>query len=91
MSLFVCVFFSCFSSIQYERSDADEYTDLFALKFKPNQGQTSDPSWVLDALKYIKSTGARKPLILTSFDHFVIAYYTDYKVDLLWPLKKGIH
>lgn len=70
------------------KGDAANVRDLFALKFKPNQGQTSDPSWVLDALKYIKYTSARKPLILTSFDHFVVAYYSDYKVDLLWPLKK---
>lgn len=84
---FMCIFLLLFFN-PIRKSDAANIHDLFALKFKPNQGQTSDPSWVLDALKYIKYAGARKPLIITSFDHFVIAYYTDYKVDLLWPLKK---
>jgi hypothetical protein len=39
-------------------------------------------------LKYIGSTGAKKPLILTSFEHFVFAYYSDYEVELIWPLRK---
>jgi len=84
---FACIFLLLFAN-PIRKSNAANVGDLFALKFKPNQGQTSDPSWVLNALEYIKHTGARKPLILTSFDHFVVAYYSDYKVDLLWPLKK---
>jgi hypothetical protein len=62
--------------------------DLFSLKFKPNQGQTVDPGKVFDALEYIKSTGAKNPLIITSYNHYVFAYYSNYEVDLLWPLKK---
>ncbi len=62
--------------------------DLFALKFKPNQVQTTDSKWVFDVLTYIGSTGAKNPLILTSFEHFVFAYYSDYRVELIWPLRK---
>src|SRR3990172_2749885 len=62
--------------------------DLLTLKFKPNQLKATDASWVLDALKYIDSTGAKKTLILTSFEHFVFAYYSDYSVELIWPLRK---
>jgi hypothetical protein len=84
---FACIFFLLFFN-PMRKSDAANVRDLFTLKFKPNQGQTSDPSRVLDALTYIKYTSARNPLILTGFDHFVVAYYSNYKVDLLWPLKK---
>jgi hypothetical protein len=27
-------------------------------------------------------------LILTSFEHFVFAYYSDYEAELFWPLRK---
>jgi hypothetical protein len=68
--------------------NATKIPDLFALKFKPNQGQTFDSRWVFDVLKYIESTGARNPLILTSVDHFVFAYYSEYETELFWPLRK---
>jgi hypothetical protein len=84
---FVCIFLLLFV-YTFRQGNAANVRDLFTLNFKPNQGQTDDPGWILDALKYIKYTGARKPLILTSFNHFVVAYYTDYKVELIWPLKK---
>jgi hypothetical protein len=84
---FVCVFLMLFVN-PLQKGNAANVRDLFTLNFKPNPSQADDPGWILDALKYIKYTGARKPLIFTSFDHFVVAYYTDYKVDLIWPLKK---
>jgi hypothetical protein len=68
--------------------NATKIPDLFARKFKPDQGQLLDSSWVFDVLKYVESTGARNPLILTSFDHFVFAYYSEYETDLIWPLRK---
>jgi hypothetical protein len=62
--------------------------DLFTLNFEPNKEQVIDSRWVFDVLKYIESTGARNPLILTSFNHFVFAYYSDHEAELFWPLRK---
>jgi len=62
--------------------------DLFTFNFRPNKGQAIDSRWVFDVIKYIESTGARNPLILTSFNHFVFAYYSDYETELFWPLRK---
>ena len=84
--LFACIFL--FLLINPTMKNATKIPDLFALKFKPNQGQTSDSSWIFEVLKYIESTGARNPLILTSVDHFVFVYYSDYEAELFWPLRK---
>lgn len=84
---FACIILFLFFN-PMQKGKGTKIPDLFALKFKLNQGQTSDPSWVFDALKYIEFTGARNPLIITSFDHFVISYYSKYEVELLWPLRK---
>ena len=84
--VFACIFL--FVLINPTMKNATKIPDLFALKFKPNQGQTSDSRWVSDVLKYIESTGARNPLILTSFEHFVFAYYSEYEAELIWPLRK---
>lgn len=86
--IFVCIFlFVIFNPIT--KGNGSTISDLVTLRLKLNKNQTGDTRWVFDALKYIRSTDARKPLILTSFNHFVIAYYTNYEVELIWPLKKG--
>jgi len=84
--LFACIFLVLLYNPMLK--DATKVPDLFALEFKPNQGQTFDSKWVFDVLKYIDSTRARNPLILTSFDHFVFAYYSEYEAELFWPLRK---
>ena len=84
--VFACIFL--FLLVNPTMKDATKIPDLFVLKFKPNQGQLLDSKWVFDVLKHVESTGARNPLILTSFDHFVFAYYSDYEAELVWPLRK---
>jgi len=39
-------------------------------------------------MRYIVATGAKNPKIITSFDHYVVAYYTGRDADLIWPLRK---
>ena len=48
----------------------------------------TDSRWVRPVLKHIKNTGVPNPLILTSFEHFACTYYSDFDVQLLWPVKK---
>jgi hypothetical protein len=48
----------------------------------------TDSRWVRPVIKYIKDTEVPDPLILTSFEHFVFTYYSDFDAQLLWPVKK---
>lgn len=62
--------------------------ELLTLRFKPDHGYQTDSSWVPQVLRHIKATHVQNPLILTSFEHFVFRYYSDYEAELIWPLRK---
>lgn len=84
--MFSCIFlFVFFNPILI---NTRKIPDLFTLNFRPNKEQATDSRWVIDALKHIDTTGSRNPLIISSFEHFVFAYYSGYDVDLVWPLRK---
>ena len=77
--------FLIFSPLKIKAAKA---MDLFSLGFQPTQGHSTDAKWVLDVIRHIESTGSKYPVVLTSFEHFVFNYYSDYKTELIWPLRK---
>jgi hypothetical protein len=70
------------------KSGSSRVWDLFRHQFKPNHFFTTNADWVPEAIKLINSTDAENPLIITSFEHYVFSYYSDYESDLIWPLRK---
>lgn len=66
---------------------SDKLKTLITGSFKHTSWVTNT-LWVKDVLQYIDEKRVDSPLILTSFEHFVFRYYSDYESELIWPLRK---
>jgi len=66
---------------------AAKLRDLATGELRPSMFVTN-ASWVKGVIKHIDGRALKNPLILTSFEHFVFAYYSNYDVELIWPLRK---